>query len=166
MAEDSAILLIGHGRKAMDTPSGLLSEYRLAKASFDSAPERFKKVERQIRDWPRTAHNDPYQEGLQRIADALRGELQGARVAIAFNEFCAPSIEEAVATLARDGVRSVAVMTTMFTPGGNHAERDIPACLELLRTQFPKMSLQYLWPYPLGGIARFLADTISTKTHQ
>lgn len=163
---ERAVLLVGHGRRAQDTPPELLVEFQRAKSRRVEEPTRFTEAENAIRLWPRTAHSDPYWQGLQDIAEALRSELPGVRVSIAFNEFCAPSIEDAVETLAREGVKDVTAMTTMITPGGNHAERDIPEALEALSARFPELNIDYVWPFSMAGIASFLATAARTSISQ
>jgi sirohydrochlorin cobaltochelatase len=157
----TAVVLVGHGRKATDTPSDLIEEYQRARQAPGDSSLQLHDVETRIRNWPRTADTDPYKTGLQRIANALADELPGTRIAIAFNEFCAPSIHEAVAMLVDEGVQSITLVTTMFTPGGNHAERDLPAAVEMIRETHPDLAIRYVWPFPLKNIASFLAESIA-----
>ena len=110
-----------------------------------------------IREWPRTPANDPYQAGVEHLAAALRARLGGARLAIAYNEFCAPSLEEAVDRLVADGVDDVTVVPTMLTPGGSHSEVEIPAALEALRARHPQLTLRYAWPVDVALLADMLA---------
>lgn len=158
--QDSVVLLIGHGRTASDTPAHLVNEYALARAVRDREPIRFENATKQLREWPRDGINDPYREGLKRIAGVLQHELDGTRVAVAYNEFCGPSIGEAITALVEEGVSSVIVMTTMITPGGNHAERDIPEALKELELVFPDLNIHYVWPFPLAAIGKFLAESV------
>ena len=86
--------------------------------------------------------------------------LNGALFAVAYNEFCAPTLEEAVADLVRQGVSDIMVITTMFTPGGSHAEVEIPETLEHLRKQYSSLTLRYAWPFDLNLVARMLAEQV------
>ncbi len=113
-----------------------------------------------IRRWPRTAETDPYQAGLEAVAAQLRLQLNGALFAVAYNEFCGPTLEESVESLVKQGATDITVTTTMFTPGGSHSEVEIPEILEELRTQYPDVALRYAWPFDLTRVATTLADQI------
>jgi sirohydrochlorin cobaltochelatase len=54
------------------------------------------------------------------------------------------------------------VATTMFTPGGSHPEREIPAILERARERHPTTEIQYAWPFDLDLAAEFLAKQMET----
>jgi sirohydrochlorin cobaltochelatase len=41
----------------------------------------------------------------------------------------------------------------MLTPGGNHAEEDIPSSLAAARERHPQMEIVYAWPYDIDHIA-------------
>jgi len=119
-----AVVLIGHGGIAKDCPADLVSKLKRLegqrRASGSSITPEEQEVDRTIRRWPRTAASDPYQAGLEAVGDALRPLLDGALFALAYNEFCAPSIEESIENLIRQGATHIMVATTMFTPGGTH----------------------------------------------
>jgi sirohydrochlorin cobaltochelatase len=117
-------------------------------------------LDMQIRRWPRTAATDPYQDGLEAIAAALRPQLNGALLAVAYNEFCAPTLEESVEELIRRGATHITVSTTMFTPGGAHSEIEIPEVLNHLRPKHPGIEMQYAWPFDVQLIARTLAEQV------
>ena len=98
-----------------------------------------------IRQWPRTPETDPYQTGLETVADQLRANLGDVRFTVAYNEFCALTLEESVEELIKKGATHITLATTMFTPGGSHSEIEIPEILEQLRTQCPYIVLRYAW---------------------
>ena len=77
---------------------------------------------------------------------------------LAYNEFCAPAVEDAVAELAASGVTQITVVPTMLTPGGSHSEIEIPETLDGLRARYPQLDLRYAWPADLDLLARMLAD--------
>ena len=90
----------------------------------------------------------------------LRPHLNGALFAMAYNEFCAPTLEEAVEDLVKQGATSIIVLTTMFTPGGSHSEVEIPEILDQLRPRFPDVVLRYAWPFDLQSVANTLAEQV------
>jgi sirohydrochlorin cobaltochelatase len=80
--------------------------------------------------------------------------------AVAYNEFCAPTLEESVEDLIKKGATHITVTTTMFTPGGSHSEIEIPEILDHLRPQHPGVELRYAWPFDLQQVAKTLEDQV------
>ncbi|MFI5248206.1 MAG: sirohydrochlorin chelatase, partial [Nitrospirales bacterium] len=113
-----------------------------------------------IRRWPRTAETEPYRVGLETVGARLRAQLGGALFAVAYNEFCAPTLEESVEELIKKGATHITVTTTMFTPGGSHSEVEIPEILEQLRKQYPDIVLRYAWPFDMNLVANTLAEQV------
>lgn len=81
----------------------------------------------------------------------------GCPVIVGFNEFCDPTIEEAIARAVERGSREILVVTSMLTRGGDHSEVEIPAAIERARARYPGASIRYVWPIEAGTVARFLA---------
>jgi sirohydrochlorin cobaltochelatase len=48
----------------------------------------------------------------------------------------------------------------MMTPGGEHAEADIPESIQRVRERHPEMEFIYAWPFGTDEVARFLAAQI------
>ena len=157
----TAVILVGHGGVPRDMPRELvrrlkaLEGQRAAHGDMPGAEELA--LDRQIREWPRTATTDPYRAGIEALAAALRPRLRGRRLVVAYNEFCAPSLEAAVDELVADGVRSITVVPTMLTPGGSHSEIDIPEALAALRARHDGVTLRYAWPVDVDLLAEMLA---------
>jgi sirohydrochlorin cobaltochelatase len=87
--------------------------------------------------------------------------LNGDLFAIAYNEFCAPTVEEAVEALIAAGACQIRVVPSMFTPGGSHSELEIPETLAHLRTEHPGVDLRYAWPFDLTQVASMLATHLT-----
>jgi len=81
--------------------------------------------------------------------------------AVAYNEFCAPTVEEAVEGLIKQGAETIVVVSSMFTPGGSHAEIEIPESLERLRAKYPRVPIHYAWPFDLSMIAGMLVSHLN-----
>jgi sirohydrochlorin cobaltochelatase len=94
------------------------------------------------------------------VASQLRSQLDGNLFAVAYNEFCAPTLEESVEDLIKKGATHITVTTTMFTPGGSHSEVEIPEILDQLRPQYPGVELRYAWPFDLQLVASTLAEQV------
>jgi sirohydrochlorin cobaltochelatase len=85
--------------------------------------------------------------------------------AVAYNEFCAPTLEGSVEDLIKKGATHITVITTMFTPGGSHSEIEIPEILDHLRPQYPGVEFCYAWPFDLQQIAHMLTEQIQRFSH-
>lgn len=159
---DEAVILVGHGGIASDTPQELIAELKRLETARKrqgdgDMSEREAELDRQVREWPRTPQNDPYQAGLEAVAEHLRPRLGERRLAIAYNEFCAPSIDQAIDALVAEGAKRITLLTTMFTRGGSHSELDIPAIVAAAGKRHPDVSIAYRWPFDLENVADFLA---------
>lgn len=158
------IVLVGHGGIPKDYPSELVTKLKRLEAQRRAAGMSISTEEHEldtkIRRWPRTAATDPYRFGLETVAAALRPQLDGALLALAYNEFCAPTLEESVEELIKKSATHITVTTTMFTPGGAHSEVEIPEILDSLRPRHPEIELRYAWPFDLQLIAKILAEQV------
>ena len=155
------IILVGHGAIPKDYPREHLTKLRAleARRRATGGPPTAEEMEldREIRQWPRTPKTDPYRAGLEALAAELKPFLNGERFAIAYNEFCAPTLQEAVSTMTAIGVKEIVVVPSMLTPGGSHSEIEIPEALDRLRAQHGGMSIRYAWPFDLTAVASMLA---------
>lgn len=159
-----AVLLVGHGAVARDCPRELVTRLKALEAQRRGrggpTTEEEVELETRIRRWPRTPTNDPYRKGLEALAERLREHLGNTVLAVAYNEFCAPSIAEAVEALVAGGAADITVVTTMMTSGGAHSEIDIPEALAELRQRFPRIVLRYAWPVAPDLVAEMLARQV------
>ena len=154
------VVLVGHGGIPKDCPQELVTKLKRLEAQRRAAklPPSQEEVEldQTIRRWPRTQATDPYRSGLEAVAGHLRLRLDGILFAVAYNEFCAPTLEEALEDLIRQGATQITVTTTMFTPGGSHSEIEIPEILDQLRPRHPDIEMRYAWPFDM----ELIADTV------
>lgn len=161
MPTKKCVILVGHGGLPTDCPPELVGEFkRLEAASRGKPSPRLKELDSKIRSWPRSPESDPYKPGLEAVAEALRRELKDHVVLEAYNEFCAPSLEETLESAVRQGAKEVTVITTMYTRGGIHSESEIPQVLEGMRRRHPKVSIRYAWPFRREAVAAMLAGEI------
>ena len=157
-----AVILVGHGGLPKDCPREIILKFkqleRERKNSGKPASPQERDIENTIREWPRTPENDPYKAGLEQLGQRLEPLLEGARLVLAYNEFCAPTVEAAVADLAKRGITHITVVPTMLTPGGSHSEIEIPEILDDLRRLHPALDIRYAWPTDLDLLASMLAN--------
>jgi sirohydrochlorin cobaltochelatase len=157
------VVLVGHGAPANDCPADLVArwkrleaERRRSQPSPSEPGEEERALDRRIREWPRTDDNDPYRAGLESLGARLAAAL-GEPVRVAYNEFCAPSLEEVVRASVAAGARVITVVPTMLTPGGVHSEIEIPEALASLRAAHPEVTIGYAWPFDEASLAAVLA---------
>jgi sirohydrochlorin cobaltochelatase len=162
--ETRGVILVGHGGIPKGCPQELITKLKRLEGQRRAAklPPTAEELEldAKVRQWPRTAETDPYQAGLETVAARLRAQLDGALFAVAYNEFCAPTLEESVESLINQGATHITVTTTMFTPGGSHSEVEIPEILDHLRPKYPAVDLRYAWPFDLQLVASTLAEQV------
>ncbi len=85
----------------------------------------------------------------------------GYEVVVGFNEFCGPSVEEALGEAVSKGATEVIVITPMMTPGGEHSEVDIPEAIERVKEKHPDVTFRYAWPFKETAVTSFLAEQLS-----
>ncbi len=164
----TAIILAMHGIPPKDFPKNESGEFFRLGAQIDRARSeeraalirRRDELDRKMRNWPRTKENDPYHAWSLQLADSL-SKLTGKRAIAGFNEFCAPTIKEAVAAAVEDRAERVVIVTPMMTRGGEHSEREIPAAVDEAKKQYPNVSFLYAWPFDLHEVAAFLASHVA-----
>ena len=158
------VILVGHGGIPKGCPQDLVTKLKRLeaqrRAAKQPASDEEMELDTKIRQWPRTAETDPYKSGLEAVAAQLHANLGDVLFAVAYNEFCAPTLEESVEQLVKQGATHIIVTTTMFTPGGSHSEVEIAEILDHLRPQYPGVELRYAWPFDLNLVANTLAQQV------
>jgi len=157
------IVLAMHGAPPSDFPVAERAELFRLKAQISHAvaastgdvQARYAALETKMRTWPRTAANDPFYAASHTLAAALR-QTSGGSVVVGFNEFCAPSIDEALDLAQAAGADEVIAVTPMMTPGGAHAEHEIPAAVAAAQVRHPGVVFRYAWPFNVADVAGFL----------
>jgi sirohydrochlorin cobaltochelatase len=167
MNTDKTIVLAMQGAPPTDFPKREMDEFlalraRLERASPAAGPgyARYTELEKKLRDWPRTEDNDPYQAASLALAREL-AKAMGCEVLVGFDEFCAPSLDEALDYAAASGTETVLVVPATVTPGGEHSERRVPAAVSRARERYPGKRITYAWPLPVADVAAFLAAQLA-----
>ena len=124
------VVLVGHGGIPKDYPGDLVTKLKRLEAQRRAAgvPMSHEEYEldQKIRQWPRTPDTDPYQAGLELLAASLQPLLHGARFSTAYNEFCTPTLSEAIEQQIADGANDITVISTMFTPAARTRNTKFP----------------------------------------
>jgi len=159
------VLLVGHGVPPSDYPRERLAEYMrlktLAEAGDRRAGEQYGRLEREMRRWPRTKENDPYWAGVMELAREIKRAGGFASVKVAFNEFCAPDLEEAFEEVSKLDIDTVVVVPTMIVRGGEHSETEIKEKIDAAKKRHPRLNILYAWPFDLAMQAEFFAAHVN-----
>ena len=78
------------------------------------------------------ARDPEWARPMRRTRDHLRARAPALRVELAFLEFMTPTLDEAIAALAQDGVRHITVVP-MFIAQGGHLKSDVPRLVATAR---------------------------------
>lgn len=162
------IVLAMHGAPPADFPASEARELfglrgrleHVAPTDRPALADRLRELDVKMRRWPRTAQSDPYFVGSQDLALHLR-QASGLQVLVGFNEFCGPSLDDALDQAAEARPDRILVVTPMMTRGGEHVEREIPEAIARARKRHPEVRLEYLWPFDPAQVATFLAQRIA-----
>ncbi len=155
------ICIAAHGVPAKDYPVDRRREFM--QMSWDEhagtpvSRERLRELEQEIRSWPRTPENDPYKAGADAVAREMRA-LGYELVEVGYNEFCDPTVEEAIDRLVDAGAERVIVVSTMVVPGGVHAEVEVARSVALAQERHPQLPITYAWPYDTARLAAFYSE--------
>jgi sirohydrochlorin cobaltochelatase len=169
----SIIVLAMHGAPPNDFPGQELGEFFALHGQMAHAPgagqqarqQRHDELHAKMRAWPRTAENDPFYAASVKMAGYLSQDT-GQEVIVGFGEFCGPTLDEALDQAVAKNASSITVVTPMMTRGGEHAERDIPAAMERARARHPGIPIEYVWPFSMAEVARFLATQIEARAQE
>jgi len=164
----TVIVLAMHGMPPADFPGEELAEFFRLQSIIEAGKgggqkpmqDRYAFLDKKIRNWLRNKHNDPFKAASRDLATHLSQE-SGCEVIVGYNEFCAPTIDEALQCAADRNANKIIVATPMMTRGGKHAEKDIPAAIGEFRKLHPEIETIYAWPFDTAEVARFLSDHIS-----
>jgi sirohydrochlorin cobaltochelatase len=161
----TVLVLATHGVPPRDFPPAEMAEFfglhaRIEAGGHGMQPavkERYAVLDARVRAWPRTPGNDPVHAASLDLAARLSREA-GLETIVGFNEFCGPSLDEALSAAVAGGAGKVIVVTPMLTRGGEHAERDIPEAIGRARDAHPAVEFIYAWPFEDAAVVRLLAD--------
>src|SRR5579875_1335490 len=108
-----AILLVGKGNPPKDYPKEKFLEYIKLKFNLEKIDEasrkRFEELDQEIKKWPRNANNDPSYFNIVNLCEELRYAL-GFVTDFAFENYCSPTLSEAIYDLISRGFYSIIVV--------------------------------------------------------
>lgn len=164
--DNIAVVLAAHGAPATDYPAMRVG--MLMMLEFGGKPvERLGFLRRwrsrlagEVAGWPRTAENDPYKAAVDSLAEKLALRL-GCPVVAAYNEFCIPTIPDALDQVIAGGAGTVIVTTTMLLRGNQHTEQEIQEAVIQARQRHPAATIHYAWPFEERLLVNLLSEVVS-----
>jgi sirohydrochlorin cobaltochelatase len=161
----TVVVLAAHGAPATDCPRSKIGML-MALESMQGLTRRFgflrarrEALDHDVRTWKRTADNDLYKNGVEALAGRISAQT-GYEVIAAYNEFCAPTIGDAIDEAVARGAAQVIVATTMTTRGGEHSEVEIRDIVNEAQQRHPGVRICYAWPFDPDRVAQLFADEI------
>jgi sirohydrochlorin ferrochelatase len=160
------LVLAMHGAPPNDFPKNELAELMNLHNRMEHSngadrgvdQKRYLEIKAKVCNWPRTAANDPFYAGSTELARQLES-ISGIPVVLGFNEYCAPTLDEALEQSISQA-EQVFVITPMMTRGGEHSEQDIPNAIYRAQQFHPDANIKYIWPFEVSSVARFLTEQI------
>ena len=86
------------------------------------------------------ARDPEWARPFERIRDRVRSSRPECPIELAYLEVMAPTLEEAIASLAGEGASSITVFPLFMAQGG-HLKHDLPKILDAIRQTHPNLPL-------------------------
>jgi sirohydrochlorin cobaltochelatase len=168
MPTTEAVVLAAHGVPATDYPRwrvGLLMllEFAPLVGRIGVLRAAREALDRHMRQWPRTTDNDPYKAAVDELAAGLQARMRWP-VSAGYNEFCAPTVAQAIDEALGRGARRVIVLPTMLVRGNEHTESEIRQAVEQARERHSGADIRYAWPFDPDQLLAMLAGQVSEHT--
>ena len=108
------------------------------------------------------ARDPEWAQPFHKICERLRQSLPDTPVVAAFLDCMQPTLEDAIAQLAAQGIQRITLIP-MFLARGGHLKQDLPELLGKARQRHPKLAFHIS---PAGGeVLNMLADWVCVE-HQ
>ena len=86
------------------------------------------------------ARDPEWARPFEKIRDRVRASRPECPIELAYLEVMAPTLEEAIASLAAEGASSITVFPLFMAQGG-HLKHDLPKLLDAIRKSHPNLPL-------------------------
>ena len=107
------------------------------------------------------ARDPRWSRTLAALAAALEHRHPGGTVRTAFLELQAPSLEQALDSLAAEGLDEIRIVPVFWAAGG-HVNEDLPRMVAEARRRHPQLAIAVLPVLSeLPGMLEFIADAVS-----
>ena len=159
---NSAVVLAAHGAPPTDYPRFRVGMLMM----LEYAPKPIRRVFflrawhesliREVTTWPRRADNDPYKAAVDELAAGVSLRLS-LPVLAGYNEFCVPTVADAIDQVIKEGADRVIVLPTMLLRGNAHTESEIHVAVSEARHRHPSTHIAYAWPFELDRMVSLFA---------
>lgn len=149
-SKPDAVVLAAHGIPPSDYPGmkvGLLMMLEILneKVHWGFLQKWHERLDREVRTWKRTPQTDPYKTAVEALAKKFSERL-GIPVLVGYNEFCAPTVAEAIEKALLLGASTVQVVSTMLIRGNTHTESEIATTVQEVAQAHPEAKIVYAFP--------------------
>ena len=86
------------------------------------------------------ARDPQWARPFEEIRERVRASRPECPIELAYLEFLSPTLEEAIAAIAREGAPAITVFP-LFMAEGAHLRRDIPRILDEIRASYPHVPI-------------------------
>jgi sirohydrochlorin cobaltochelatase len=117
------------------------------------------RLRREVAGWPRTRATDPYKAAVDDLAAGISSRL-GVPVLPGYNEFCGPTVEEAIEQAVAGGAETLLVVPTMLLRGNTHTESEIQRAVTEAGRRHPTLDVEYAWPFSPDGMVSFFVGQL------
>jgi len=159
----TSVVLAAHGVPARDYPRsrvGLLMALEMSPLGrLPGMAGVRSRLDAQVRDWPRTPASDPYKAAVDELTGRLEADL-GLPVFVGYNEFCAPTIAQALDRAVAAGAERVIVIPTMLLRGNEHTEAEIASAVQDARLRHAQSVFEYAWPFDLENMTALFVTQV------
>jgi sirohydrochlorin ferrochelatase len=161
----TVVVLAAHGAPPTDYPRmrvGLLMLLEYSPKALQRLPfvgAWRERLRAEVAGWPRTRVTDPYKAAVDDLAKGISSRL-GVGVVPGYNEFCAPTVEGAIAKAIADGAARVLVIPTMLLRGNAHTEAEIHEAVRESSLAHPTAQIEYVWPFAHDRMVTLFAGEV------
>ena len=107
------------------------------------------------------ARDPEWAKPVEAVASCLRRRFPDRPIKVAFLEFMAPPLAEAVSQLLVSPLKSIDILPFFIAQGG-HLRKELPEMLEALRSSYPETQFHLLPPLgELPEVQAAMADAIA-----
>jgi sirohydrochlorin cobaltochelatase len=144
----------------------MMLEAMLSLSSGEPDPKkvhRLEKLDEILTSQPLKPDNR-YQRGAVKLCRLLEEKI-GTKVFLGYNEFCGPSLDKVFAAAAAEKPKKILVITSLSTPGNDHAsnpEGDVLESVLNARKKYAPIDIVYAWPYRFEKLAGLMHKQLLT----
>jgi sirohydrochlorin cobaltochelatase len=104
------------------------------------------------------ARDPEWARPFEEIRSRVRSSRPEYPIELAYLELMSPSLEEAIASLAKQGASAITVFPLFMAQGG-HLKQDLPRILDAIRASYPRIPIAL--ETPIGEVPEILAAIAS-----